>query len=101
MASAVTGSTPPTAPAAPTGDRPAALPSNPKGDMGKTEFLQLLVAQLKNQDPLDPSDGKEMAAQLAQFSSVEQLVSVNDTLDQIRDALRTAAAAPPAATPAA
>ncbi len=101
MASALTGSTPPTAPAAPTGDRPAALPNNPKGDMGKTEFLQLLVAQLKNQDPLDPSDGKEMAAQLAQFSSVEQLVSVNDTLNQIRDALRTAAAAPAAGTPAA
>jgi flagellar basal-body rod modification protein FlgD len=66
--------------------------------MGKEAFLKLLVAQLKNQDPLAPSDGKEMAAQLAQFSSVEQLVSVNDTLGQIRDALRTAPA--PAARPA-
>jgi flagellar basal-body rod modification protein FlgD len=56
--------------------------------MGKDAFLQLLVAQLKNQDPLAPSDGKEMAAQLAQFSNVEQLVTVNDTLAQIRDALR-------------
>ena len=88
MASAVTGSTSPTAPAAATGDRPAALPTNAKGDMGKNEFLKLLVAQLRNQDPLAPSDGKEMAAQLAQFSSVEQLVSVNDTLSQIRDALK-------------
>jgi flagellar basal-body rod modification protein FlgD len=96
MASAVSGTTPPTAPAAPTGDRPTPIPSNKKGDMGKTEFLQLLVAQLRHQDPMDPSDGKEMAAQLAQFSSVEQLVSMNDTLDQIRDALRTTAA-PPAA----
>ena len=91
MASAVTGTTA-TAPAAPTGERTAAVPTNTKGEMGKDAFLQLLVAQLKNQDPLSPSDGKEMAAQLAQFSSVEQLVSVNDTLAQIRDALRKSAA---------
>ena len=88
MASAVTGTTPPAAPAAPTGERVGALPANPKGAMGKDAFLKLLVAQLKNQDPLSPSDGKEMAAQLAQFSSVEQLVSMNDTLGKIRDALR-------------
>lgn len=48
--------------------------------MGKQEFLQLLVAQLKNQDPLNPSNPEEMAAQLAQFSSLEQLVNVNEQL---------------------
>ncbi|MEQ8329960.1 MAG: flagellar hook capping FlgD N-terminal domain-containing protein [Longimicrobiales bacterium] len=48
--------------------------------MGKEEFLQLLVAQLKNQDPLNPSNPEEMASQLAQFSSLEQLVNVNDQL---------------------
>ena len=85
MASAVSGVS---APAAPTGERTSDIPTNKKGEMGKEAFLKLLVAQLKNQDPLAPSDGKEMAAQLAQFSSVEQLVSVNDTLGQIRDALR-------------
>lgn len=96
MPSAVTS---PAAPAAPTSDRPTALPTNPKGEMGKDAFLQLLVAQLRHQDPLSPADGKEMAAQMAQFSSVEQLVTINDTLAQIRDAFAAAPAAP--ATPAA
>ena len=48
--------------------------------LGKDEFLQLLVAQLKNQDPLEPSNPEEMAAQLAQFSSVEQLININEQL---------------------
>jgi flagellar basal-body rod modification protein FlgD len=93
MASAVTRATASASPALATGaaggERTAPIPANPKGEMGKDAFLKLLVAQLKNQDPLAPSDGKEMAAQLAQFTSVEQLVSMNDTLAQIRDALRS------------
>jgi len=48
--------------------------------MGKNEFLQLLVAQLQNQDPLSPMQGDQMAAQLAQFSSLEQLQQINSTL---------------------
>jgi flagellar basal-body rod modification protein FlgD len=60
--------------------RDAALPQAPGGKMGKNEFLKLLVAQLKNQDPLDPQKGEEMAAQLAQFSSLEQLISINSAL---------------------
>lgn len=48
--------------------------------LGKDEFLQLLVAQLRNQDPSSPQDGHEFAAQLAQFSSVEQLTNLNKTL---------------------
>ncbi len=48
--------------------------------LGKEEFLKLLVAQLRNQDPLNPSNPEEMAAQLAQFSSVEQLININETL---------------------
>ena len=51
------------------------------GQMGKTEFLQMLVAQLRHQDPMNPMDGQQFAAQLAQFSSVEQLVNLNDKLD--------------------
>ena len=54
--------------------------STPLSDsMGKDDFMKLLVAQLKNQDPLNPMDGKEMAAQLAQFSSVEQMMQLNTT----------------------
>ena len=53
----------------------------PGGKMGKDEFLKLLVAQLKNQDPMNPSNGQEMAAQLAQFSSLEQLTQIGTTLE--------------------
>ncbi len=49
----------------------------PGGAMGKDEFLKMLVAQLRNQDPLNPIEGQEFAAQLAQFTSVEQLMQIN------------------------
>jgi flagellar basal-body rod modification protein FlgD len=45
--------------------------------MGKEEFLRLLVTQLSNQDPLNPMNGHDFAAQLAQFSSVEQLINIS------------------------
>jgi len=46
-------------------------------------FLKLLVAQLKNQDPLSPQDGAQFVAQLAQFSSLDQLVSINQMLGDL------------------
>ncbi len=51
--------------------------------MGKQEFLTLLVAQLQNQDPLNPSDPTEFTAQLAQFSSLEQLFNLNDSMNNL------------------
>lgn len=60
-----------------------------KSDTGKTtslgteDFLTLLVAQLENQNPLDPADTEEFTDQLAQFSQVEQLINVNDKLDEM------------------
>ncbi len=54
--------------------------SNRSGDLNRDDFLQLLVAQLANQDPLNPQEGHEFAAQLAQFSSVEQLSNISSTL---------------------
>src|SRR3954470_16845990 len=51
--------------------------------MGKEDFLKLLVAQLKNQDPLAPQDNTHFVAQLAQFSSLEQGMGVNDRLDKL------------------
>lgn len=51
--------------------------------LGKDDFLKMLVAQLKNQDPLNPMDGTEFAAQLAQFSSLEQLSNMNTQLQTL------------------
>lgn len=50
-------------------------------------FLTLLTTQLKNQDPLNPQDGAEFVAQLAQFSAVEQQIKGNETLDAILSAV--------------
>lgn len=50
-------------------------------------FLKLLVAQLQNQDPMNPVDGTQFVAQLAQFSSLEQLISLNTTVGDIGTAL--------------
>jgi flagellar basal-body rod modification protein FlgD len=47
------------------------------------EFLQLLVAELQNQDPTNPADPTQYMSQLASFSSVEQQVQTNSTLDSL------------------
>jgi flagellar basal-body rod modification protein FlgD len=59
----------------------SAITSAAGGAMGKDQFVKLLVTQMKNQDPMNPMDGKDLAAQLAQFSSVEQLMNINTKLD--------------------
>jgi flagellar basal-body rod modification protein FlgD len=53
--------------------------------IGKEDFLNLLITQLQNQDPLNPTDSTEFTAQLAQFSSLEQLTNVNDNLEQLQN----------------
>ena len=55
-----------------------------KSSLGQQEFLQLLVAQMRHQDPINPMDGAEFASQLAQFNSVEQLISVNNGLGMLQ-----------------
>lgn len=49
--------------------------------VSKDDFLNLMVTQLKNQDPLNPSDPTQFTSQLAQFSSLEQLININQALE--------------------
>ena len=58
----------------------AAATATRRPTLGKDDFLKLLIAQMKNQDPQSPADSSQMAAQLAQFSSVEQLANINQAL---------------------
>ena len=52
----------------------------PTQELDKEAFMGLLVAQLQNQDPLDPASSEEFSAQLAQFSSLEQLENLNSNI---------------------
>lgn len=61
----------------------------PKNKLDKDDFLKLFVTQLKNQDPMNPDDGAEMAAKLAQFNSLEQLMNVNKSLEKMATAEST------------
>jgi flagellar basal-body rod modification protein FlgD len=57
--------------------------------LGMDQFLNLFIVQLKNQDPLNPLDSSEFTAQMAQFSSVEQLYGMNSKLGNIEETLNS------------
>jgi flagellar basal-body rod modification protein FlgD len=63
------------------------IPLNRTGGLGREAFLQLLVTQLQHQDPTQPQADGEFIAQLAQFSSLEQLTHIQKTLTEIASAL--------------
>lgn len=54
--------------------------SGKSDQLGKTDFLNILVQQLKNQDPLEPMKNEQFAVNLAQFSQLEQLININNNL---------------------
>ncbi|MDX9974358.1 MAG: flagellar hook capping FlgD N-terminal domain-containing protein, partial [FCB group bacterium] len=60
-----------------TDDDSDAMTNAVSNELSKDTFLQLLVNQMQNQDPLDPTDNSQMIAQLAQFSSLEQMSNLN------------------------
>ncbi len=70
---------------------PGLVPENPtlsqtnKAEQQKSQFLKLLVAQLKGQNPLDPKDGTEFISQLAQFTSVEELINIRTALEKLQN----------------
>lgn len=54
--------------------------------LGKDQFLKLLVAQLQNQDPLNPLKSEEFVGQLATFSSLEQLIAIKESVQKLESA---------------
>ncbi|ARU57105.1 MAG: flagellar hook assembly protein FlgD [Pseudomonadales bacterium] len=59
------------------------------GELGKGEFLELMLAQLNNQSPLEPQDNGEFIAQLAQFSALEEMQGLNATVENFGTQFRS------------
>lgn len=57
--------------------------TNPVQQLGKEDFLRLFTYQLRHQDPLNPMESAEFTAELARFSSLEQLYNMNSTLEEV------------------
>jgi flagellar basal-body rod modification protein FlgD len=62
--------------------------------LGQDAFMKLLTTQLANQDPLKPQDNGEFIAQLAQFSSLEKLTSIETSIKELATAFKTLATTP-------
>jgi flagellar basal-body rod modification protein FlgD len=75
-----------------------ATTKKPDSSLGKDAFLQLLVTQLQHQDPTAPQADGEFIAQLAQFSSLEQLTGIQTQLQSIGVVLGVPATTPDATT---
>lgn len=58
-------------------------------ELGKNEFMELMIAQLKNQNPLEPQDNGEFISQLAQFSSLEEMQSLSGSVDDVVSQFRS------------
>jgi len=63
--------------------------SSSSAELGQNEFLKLMLAQLKNQDPFKPQDPTAFLSQLAQFSTVTSVQNMQDSLTQLSDSMRS------------
>ncbi|HEY9899739.1 MAG TPA: flagellar hook capping FlgD N-terminal domain-containing protein [Pantanalinema sp.] len=63
-------------------NNPVQTTTKKNSDLGKNDFLKLLVTQLRFQDPMNPMEDKEFIAQMAQFSSLEEMQNLSKTLSQ-------------------
>ena len=70
----------------------ALKPEEKSTELGQDAFLELMVAQLNNQDPLNPQENGEFIAQLAQFSTVEGIENLNNTVDSMSTSLQSSQA---------
>ncbi len=76
----------------------AANPLDPTGSLTNEDtFLQLLVAQIKNQDPLNPTDSVQFIGQLVQFSQLEQLLGINQGIQTLVKGGQTSTSSTPPA----
>ena len=58
-------------------------PAPARAETGQQQFLTMLIAQLENQDPLEPQDPTEFTAQLAQFSILEELIAIRSAVERL------------------
>jgi flagellar basal-body rod modification protein FlgD len=79
-------------------DPTSSAPAPRESKLGQDAFLKLLTTQLANQDPLKPQDNGEFIAQLAQFSSLEKLTSIETSIKELATAFKTLAGLDPAST---
>ena len=75
--------------ACPQTEATAAASQKDNEELGKTQFLELMIAQLENQDPLDPAKNEDFIAQLAQFSTVEGIENLNTGVESMAAAMQS------------
>jgi flagellar basal-body rod modification protein FlgD len=66
----------------------SAISSTPSASGLQTDYMKLLVTQLQNQNPLEPLDNKDMSAQLAQFSQLQQTENLNTSFSRVLESVQ-------------